>query len=307
MTSEKYAVITGAYGFLGRHVAKEYSDAGWTVTGLGHGSWSQNEWQKWGITEWHTCDISMESLQTYITEADTVVHCAGSGSVSFSMNHPYQDFQRTVQTTITILEFIRLNFPKAHILYPSSAAVYGTVERLPISESDPLNPISPYGRNKRIGEEICQLYACHFNIPVSIVRFFSLYGTTLRKQILWDACMKISRGDYQFYGTGNEIRDLLHIKDAVHLIRSADRVASPEAPIINGGTGVTVTIRDLLNEIARNLGAPGSPSFTSGIRPGDPIGYLADIRVAESTGWSPSVQWKDGVMEYVRWFLGEIE
>ena len=63
--------------FLGRHVARVFSENGYTVTGLGHGTWLRSEWQHWGFSEWHPCNISMDSLTTYVQQPDVVIHCAG--------------------------------------------------------------------------------------------------------------------------------------------------------------------------------------------------------------------------------------
>ena len=71
--TDKQAIVTGAYGFLGRHVAKVFSENGYTVTGLGHGTWLRSEWQNWGFSEWHPCNISMDSLNTYVQQPDVVV------------------------------------------------------------------------------------------------------------------------------------------------------------------------------------------------------------------------------------------
>ena len=224
--TEKHAIVTGASGFLGRHVAKVFSENGFHVTGLGHGAWSRNEWQAWGLSEWHVCDITIGNLSTYVDQPDVIIHCAGSGSVGYSMTHPMQDFEKTVTTSLSVLEFLRLHFPETSFIYPSSAAVYGIVEKLPIRESAPLNPISPYGVHKRIVEEICSSYSNHFRIPIAIARFFSIYGPPLRKQLLWDTCRKVTKNDLTFYGTGKEVRDWIHVSDAARLLLTLTHRAS---------------------------------------------------------------------------------
>ena len=118
----------------------------------------------------------MESLTTYVQQPDVVIHCAGSGSVGYSLAHPMQDFERTVSTTLIMLEFLRLHSPNTVFIYPSSAAVYGNAVALPIAESTSLTPISPYGVHKQIAEILIRSYAQQFSISAAIVRFFSLYG-----------------------------------------------------------------------------------------------------------------------------------
>src|SRR5215831_1661268 len=114
------AVVTGARGFLGRYVAKSLSNAGYTVTGIGHGTWDPVEQSEFGISFWSTASITVDALTTYAGEPDVIVHCAGSGSVSFSVAHPYQDYLRTVATTAAVLEYIRTNSPHTKLVYPSS-------------------------------------------------------------------------------------------------------------------------------------------------------------------------------------------
>ena len=111
------ALVTGAHGFLGRYVARQLARDNWRVIGLGHGSWARDEWKVWGIAEWHCADIALETLLIYAGEPDVIVHCAGSGSVGFSMTHPYQDFQRTVATALAVLEYARLYVPRVRTAF----------------------------------------------------------------------------------------------------------------------------------------------------------------------------------------------
>lgn len=299
----KTALVTGAYGFVGRYVARQLSRDGWRVIGLGHGTWSREEWQSWGIAEWHSSDISLDALITYAGKPEVIVHCAGSGSVGFSMTHPCQDFQRTVATTLAVLEFARLYAPLAKIAYPSSAGVYGEVHKLPIAETDPLFPASPYGAHKRLAEELCASYAKHFDIAVAVVRLFSVYGAGLRKQLLWDASQKIMRGENGFFGTGEEIRDWLHVEDAASLLLTAASQASSECPMVNGGSGVGVTVREVLTELFGCFErAADVPNFTGVARSGDPVGYVADIAMAKQWGWQPKMGLHEGLHEYAQWF-----
>jgi len=130
--------VLGAAGFVGRHAARALARAGYEVVGIGHGTWLRDEWREWGLREWHMADISIEALLTYAGEPEILIQCAGSGSVAFSMTHPAQDFRRSVDSTLAALDFVRLHAPDCRIVLPSSAAVYGTAERMPITIADPL-------------------------------------------------------------------------------------------------------------------------------------------------------------------------
>lgn len=298
----KTVCITGAYGFIGRHVARLYASKGWHVVGIGHGSWSREGWQSWGISDWHLSDITLDSMLTYAGRPDLIVHCAGSGSVSFSMDHPFQDFQRTVDTIAAVLEFIRLYTPSTKLVYPSSAGVYGVADQIPIKESDALRPISPYGIHKKMAEDLCLSYAKHFGIAAAVVRLFSVYGNTLRKQLLWDTCLKLDNQENTFFGSGLEKRDWLHIDDAATLLFEAGNNASADCPVINGGTGKGVTVSEIVAEIFRCYESSQSPEFTGITRPGDPVDYVADISKARQWGWKPLKTWQEGTKDYVEWY-----
>ena len=148
------ALVTGAHGFIGRHVALALSRQGFRVTGLGHGKWRPEEWERWGISAWEESDVTLGALLTQASVPDAVVHCAGGGSVGYSVTRPYDDYLRTVASTAALLEFMRLYAPKAALVYPSSAAVYGHAARRhpyrqPGAASDiPRMAISPGKRNR---------------------------------------------------------------------------------------------------------------------------------------------------------------
>lgn len=295
-------LITGAYGFIGRYAARRWAQAGWQVRGMGHGGWSRDDWDAWGVHQWHSTDVSLDALITYAGEPDLIVHCAGSGSVGFSVGHPYQDFQRSVQTTIAVLEYMRLYAAHARLVMLSSAAVYGLARDLPIAESTQLRPVSPYGVHKLLGEELCRSYARQFGLAVAIVRFFSIYGIGLRKQLFWDACMRLSRGEDQFGGTGEERRDWLHVTDAVELLWVAAQQASKSCPALNGGMGRSTSVRAALALLAGAFPGGITPRFSGAPRPGDPDHYEADMTSAHALGWRPAVELANGIEQFADWF-----
>ncbi|MEO6830061.1 MAG: NAD-dependent epimerase/dehydratase family protein, partial [Acidobacteriaceae bacterium] len=236
-------VVTGANGFLGRHVARLFARKGYTVLGMGHGNWSREEWELWGLSAWQSVDVTLKTLIEYAGEPTFIVHCAGGGSVAFSIEDPLADFERTVETTAHVLEYVRTSAPACRVVYPSSASVYGSVETIPIHESCPAAPISQYGTHKLMAEQMVTSYSRQFGTSAAIVRLFSVYGCGLRKQLLWDACCKFADNDSTFMGTGDEVRDWLHVEDAAALLLAAAEHASPQCPTVNGGSGQGVTVR----------------------------------------------------------------
>lgn len=273
------------------------------VVALGHaGPSGEDITALTGAVEWHLVDVSLDNLLERAGKPELIFHCAGGALVPASYADPLADFDRTVTTTAIVLEFMRRAAPQARLVLPSSAAVYGVARKLPIREDYPLAPISPYGAHKKISEDVCHSFARHFDLSVSIVRLFSIYGPGLRKQLLWDACSKFRENDAVFSGTGEERRDLLHVEDAVSLLATASQHASPECPVANGATGAGIRVREILCELAETFGMEDQVAFRGDTRAGDPRDYIADVATAKSWGWSPEREWRTGIREYADWY-----
>jgi UDP-glucose 4-epimerase len=299
-------LVTGAHGFLGRHTCLEFKKHGCHVTGIGIGRWIGSEMKDFGLDSWHEADLNNMDAESMGDGYDVIVHCAGGASVSYSVEHPSGDFMMTVGTIHALLEYMRKYCPGARLVYPSSAAVYGEKPDRPIKTTDSVTPVSPYGYHKKIAEDLCSMYSCNYGIRASIIRFFSIYGTGLKKQLMWDACNKFmkGRGNAIFAGTGLETRDWIHINDAVSLLYAAARYDLNV--IVNGASGRRTTNRDLLESVAETLGLQGAVAFNGEKRKGDPLYYHADISDALQTGWEPGMELARGIGEYVAWFRSSI-
>lgn len=297
-------LITGAYGFLGRNTALKFKHHNYDVYACGHGNWKPLEYKQWGIDHWLNGDISIELLTQFNIKPDFIIHCAGSGSVGLSIDSPAQDFEKTVSGTLSVLEFIRTQSPNSKLIYPSSAAVYGEHIDAEIKVKDSLSPASPYGVHKKIVEELCCSYHDFFHVNCTIIRFFSIYGPGLKKQLLWDASNKIfsSQDKVLFWGTGEESRDWIYISDATDLIFS-NANSSVSFSILNGGSGIRSTIKETLLLLADCLDTDRERiQFNGTIREGDPRFYLADITEAIELPWTPTIPLSEGLECYAKWY-----
>jgi UDP-glucose 4-epimerase len=303
--TNQVALVTGARGSIGQHVTHALSAAGWQVYGLGHGEWSTEAAAAAGLCRWHSGTVDLSTLRKLELRPDLIVHCAGSGSVGASISDPFGDFQRTISSTAALLEYMRADCPSAALVYPSSAAVYGHAERLPMKEDGPLCPVSPYGVHKKLAEDLIRAHCVMFALRASIVRLFSIYGEGFRKQLLWDACGKILAGEREFFGTGEETRDWLHVDDAAALLIRAGEVAAPECPILNGGSGEAVMVAAILHELITLLGVKEGPRFLGAVRAGDPRHHQADMTRTLKLGWKPATDWREGLLRYVAWYRAE--
>ena len=286
--------VTGAAGFLGGAVAAALVRAGWRVSGFDlTPGWSG------GCAHWSTGEVRQEALARAAAEVGApavVFHAAGGSSVGASIADPEGDLQRTVGSLRETLAFLKSEAPLARLVYPSSAAVYGAAEPGPVPETAWLQPISPYGRHKLQAE---------FDIATSgvnavVLRFFSLYGPGLRKQLLWDLGQRLAArpGQLELSGTGEELRDFLFIDDAVRLVGLA---ATGPRMILNGGRGEAVSVREAAGALARALGLEVRIGFSGEARAGDPQALVADVSTARAAGFEPTVGFEDGVRRYAKW------
>ena len=299
--------ITGARGFIGRHLAAHLSRQGGIVLGLGHGAWPEDQFRKWGISCWLNGDIAACNLQQLLSQSgcpEVIYHLAGGSAVGPSFASPMEDFIRTVDSTAQLLDWIRRDCLTAKIVCISSAAVYGAGHQGPIREDASLSPYSPYGFHKAMMETLCQSYGANFGVKVSVARFFSVYGAGLEKQLLWDICRQLSADPPTILlsGTGGEIRDWIHISDVVRLLWQMKDLCHRSAPVVNGGTGAGTTVRDIVSLVCRAWGSSAVPEFSGIQRPGDPESLVADMQSAHKLGYHALKPLREGVSEVVHWY-----
>ena len=299
-------LVTGGHGFLGRAVARAFKRAGYRVVGIGRGRWAPEEAAAHGFDSWLDAGVTLSSLMTVGERFELVAHCAGNGSVGYSLANPLEDFYKTVQGTADLLEYLRLTGSEALLAYPSSAAVYGSRPDAPITETDELNPISPYGYHKKIVEELLRSYSHTYGLRVAIIRFFSIYGPGLTKQLLWEASGKfVSRtaAPAVFWGTGEETRDWIGSEDAASLFLAV-RAAREPYSIVNGASGNRTTVRQTLELLRRALRVEREIVFNDTVRAGDPRFYHADVSRAVALNWRPATPLAAGIEAYAAWFAG---
>jgi UDP-glucose 4-epimerase len=299
--SSPAAIVTGAGGFIGSHVVATLAARGWRTGATGHLGRSCDSAT---ACEWGALSVdSLSGLAGQLGSIAAIVHCAGGSSVGPSLQDPARDFERTVASTLQVLEFMRAHAPGARLVLLSSAAVYGAANVEPLHEDLPKQPISPYGKHKAIAEDHVAQWAREFGFSTATLRLFSVYGAGLRKQLLWELSRRALAGEdpLTLFGAGEERRDFIEITDAVDLIvRAADPASRPPA-IMNGGSGRATTVRALAQHLLAALGCSQALGFNGEVKPGDPVTMVADTRRAEAFGFAPSVSLQDGLARYAAW------
>jgi UDP-glucose 4-epimerase len=300
--------ITGTNGFIGRYLARELADAGHAVHGIGHGAIDDSDRHRLGLQSWLNGEIDAANLNALAVAngpPSCIFHLAGGSSVALSMAHPYEDFFRTVTSTARLLEWIRGSAPQCHLIAASSAAVYGSGHTGAISEEAVVTPMSPYGWHKLMMEELCNSYAASFGVRSSVVRLFSVYGSSLRKQLLWDICSRLAQGKTELVlgGTGEEIRDWTDVRDVVRLLANIGQLPKTETfRVINGGSGRGTSVAKIANLLVSHWGRDITVRFSGALRAGDPFSLLAEDERLREMRFDWRIAIDQGLADYVKWF-----
>lgn len=295
----KKILILGSEGFIGSHLVQFFSKLGIQVFG-------GDLFETSSVSGYNYFKISRLSpewedvLRNY--SFDVCINAAGSGNVSYSMSHPLQDFEANTLDVIRILDAIRKFNHRCRYVNISSAAVYGNVTQLPITEESPIRPLSAYGWHKWMSEQICREYQHVYGISTVILRPFSVYGNGLRKQLLWDIYQKVSSSsDVKLFGTGKESRDFIHVGDLCALIDIIIRNAPFQAEVYNAGSGQETQVSTIAAYFSAYFSEEVRITFSGEQRPGDPLNWQADISKAKALGFVPSVSVQQGIADYVAW------
>lgn len=296
------AWVTGSSGFIGETVARYLGGQGWAVVGIDRIP---------ALRTIHVAgDLSPATFSKAIEVAGPpalVFHGAGGSSVGESVRDPETSLRDTVTATQELLDFLLTRAPASKVVFPSSAAVYGAADAVPLAEDRPANPVSPYGHHKLAAEGLC-IDAAKRGLRVAVVRLFSVYGPGLRKQLPWDLAQKLFAGasHIELSGTGAETRDFLHVEDVAALTAFLGSLRFDAPLIVNGGTGVATRVDDFAELLARSLGKRVTIAFNGQTRAGDPQHYRADTARLHALGFTPQIGLAAGLAGYAGWLTAQV-
>ena len=296
----KAVLILGSEGFIGNHLARYFVLNGFTVYGCDLFETSRHG----GYNYFKVSRLSPEWEEIF-TKQDFgfCINAAGSGSVSYSMTHPLLDFEANTLDTARVLDAIRRFNTSCKYLHISSAAVYGNPEKLPVEEDDRKSPLSPYGWNKLMAELVCREYSVVYGLSTAIIRPFSVFGRGLRKQLLWDICVKLQANDsINLFGTGNESRDFIHISDLTTVVDKVLMHSPFNCDVYNTATGTETSIRRIADIFEQNFPGQKRIFFSGTEKKGDPVNWRSDVSKLSKLGFAPTVRFEDGVIDYINWY-----
>jgi len=299
------ALVTGGAGFIGSHLVDRLVSDGHTVcvlddlsTGSASNVPSGARFQRIDICDWPSLRDVVASFKP-----DVVFHAAAQTDVGRSIREPDYDARVNVLGGLNVLRAAHAAGAR-RVVYASSAAVYGTPDRLPVPETHPTRPISDYGSSKLAFEHYLHAYQARGLIEYAALRFANVYGPRQRSDgeggvvaIFTDRML--AGKPVTIFGDGSKTRDYIYVGDVVAaIIRAA---SGPAGVIANLGWGREVSDLELFREVAAATRYTQEPTYAAD-RPGDIAHSCLDPAVARRTwDWKPTVALRDGVRRVVEW------
>ena len=281
---KKKILLLGGYGFIGGFFFKTYKKK-YTIYRFGRFLKNQK--------------ITLSRLLKINTAFDIIIDCSGGSSVSESIKNPKKEFSKTILTIRSVAKFLKKLKKKPIYVFLSSAAVYGN------SKGKKLEPISNYGRNKLYAENALKEISKKEKIVLVIIRFYSIFGNGLKKQLIWDTMKKISKNQRLFFGTGYEKRSWLHVCDAVKLIEASILISRVNGKIIDAPSKYTLQNKAMIKKIFNILKYKKKPIFRNTNRLGDPSELITKNKKYKNLKWKQKKNLDKELKNYVNWYLNK--
>ena len=307
-------LVTGGAGFIGSHLCERLLDDGHEVICLDNfDPYYDLEIKKDNIKEclknhdYLFLDVNImdkEKLLEVFTDngIEKVVHLAARAGVRASIENPLIYTSINVDGTINLLEMAR-KFDVGKFIFGSSSSVYGTCDKIPFRENYDLKPISPYGASKISAEHFCHVYNHLYGIPVTCLRFFTVYGPRQRPDMAIHKFTRlIDQGEeIPVYGDGSSKRDYTYIDDIIDGVVSAlEKKFGFE--IFNLGNSEVVELRYLIllieNELNKKAKIKRLPDQSGDV----PITYADISKAKKLLGYAPDVFIDEGIKRFVEWY-----
>jgi CDP-paratose 2-epimerase len=329
-------LVTGGCGFIGCNIADALASRGDRIIAYDSfarpGSEENAHWLKvrhGDRVEIIRADIrDPDKIEPAVTRASGVIHLAAQVAVTTSVENPLGDFAVNLAGTLNVLECVRRSNPEAPVIFASTNKVYGkllgstdvrrTGDRyVPldyglnsgVNESARLDFYSPYGCSKGAADQYVRDYARIYGLRTAVLRMSCIYGprqfgTEDQGWVAHFMIQAIQGRPITIYGDGCQVRDILHVSDAVAAwLSTLDHIDDVAGLVFNlgGGPENTVSLLEAVDAVSDVAGARPQLTF-DGWRPGDQPWYVSDIgAISARLGWAPKMTVSDGIRDLHRW------
>ena len=326
--------ITGTAGFIGYHLAKLLLDEGFTVHGYDgmtdyydvqlkhrrHAMLHQSPTFNATIGMLENHPLLDETIDQFAP--DVIIHLAAQAGVRYSLENPRAYVDSNVVGTFNVMEAARRNAVQ-HLLMASTSSIYGANEKMPFAETDKADgALTIYAATKKATESMSHAYAHLWNLPITMFRFFTVYGTWGRPDLAYFKFVDAILNDrpIDIYNHGDMWRDFTSVDDLVRAIRllidvppvrplpgetvPEDDSLSPNAPwrVVNIGNSDKVRLLDFVEVIEDVLGKKAIRNYMP-MQMGDVPATWADAGLLHRlTGYRPQTNLRDGMVKFVAWY-----
>ena len=326
------ALVTGIAGFIGFHVAKRLLSEGYSVVGIDNLNdyydvqLKKDRLKELGIYEsdntWVSSNAHLSFIKMDLQEKDAllnlfsdnkfdyVVHLAAQAGVRYSLSEPQRYVDSNITGFLNILECCRFH-PVRHLVFASSSSVYGLNAKIPFSESDRTDsPISIYAATKKANELMAYTYSHLFKMPITGLRFFTVYGPWGRPDMAMHLFTNaILNGDsIDVFNHGEMSRDFTYVDDVAESVFRAVLKPSEDQllplNVFNVGKNEPQKITDFIAEIETQANKKAIKNFLP-LQSGDVVETFADSEsLFKYVNYQPTVSIKEGVSKFVQWYKG---
>lgn len=308
-------LVTGAAGFIASKVCELLLQQGYTVIGIDNLNdaydvrlkyWRLKQIQAHPNFTFYQVDIAdkpaLEQVAFAAHRFDSVINLAARAGVRQSVENPWVYIDTNITGTLNLLELCR-SYNVTKFVLASTSSLYGADNPRPFHEDANTNgPLSPYAASKKAAEAMCYTYHYLYNIDVTILRYFTVYGPAGRPDMsLFRFVQWVSAGrPVTVFGNGEQERDFTYVED---IARGTIAALKPVGyDIINLGSDQPVVLMDAIRLVEKLLGKQASLDYRPR-HPADVLATWADIGKAERVlGWRPQVTFEQGVANLVDWY-----
>jgi len=311
-----HVLVTGGAGFIGSHLTERLLEMGAYVTvfdrfdrfyrGKESNLVAASNSPGFRLIEGDILD--RDKLDSAMKDVDVVFHEAGQAGVGFSIENPRATNDVNVDGTLNVLWSARKNGVK-RLVNASSSSIFGKPDYLPMDESHPAHPTSPYGVSKLAAEQYARVFHKVYGMYVVSLRYFSVYGPRGRPdQVIHRFTEELAQDRPPLIsGDGSHTRDFTHVSDVVAATTSAAESEGIGGEVFNIGFGKRTSISELAEKLIALMGRNGKvrPLYVEESK-GDFPDTQADNRKAQKLlGWRPKVSLDEGLKDYVEWYTSK--
>lgn len=300
---QQRVVVTGVAGFVGSNLAKKLLEKGYAVVGIDDLSAGTSENVDPRV-DFHQEDIRSQEIYSLFEGADGVFHLAAKTSLVDCLAKPLEAADMNVSGTLNVLEAAR----KANVrkfIYADTSAEYEGIHVFPTTE-ERIQPIGVYAASKHGGATFCESYRRLYNMNVSMVRYFNVYGPAqdwrrVIPPVMSSFIIRMLQGESPLiYGTGEKRRDFIYVDDVndLHVVILHDDRA--DGRVFNVGSGVNHSVNEIYQLVESLLKTGLKPVYKPDL-PGEAEITLADITAAKSLGWKPRIDIEEGLKRTINY------